>query len=45
MNLEFLLCYIDAGSGSLLIQALAAGFFAFVIFFRRIMTWVRSLLK
>ena len=34
--------YIDAGTGSMLIQAAAAGVFTCLIFFRQITAWVRS---
>ncbi len=31
--------YIDAGSGSMILQAVAAGFFTFLVFFRQIWGW------
>ncbi|MBQ7206360.1 MAG: hypothetical protein IJS01_01045 [Lentisphaeria bacterium] len=34
--------YIDAGTGSMLIQAAAAGVFTCLIFFRQITAWCRT---
>ena len=34
--------YIDAGTGSMLLQAAAAGFFTFLVFFRQITAWVKA---
>ena len=34
--------YIDAGTGSMLIQAAAAGVFTCLIFFRQITAWIRT---
>ena len=34
--------YIDAGTGSMIIQAAAAGFFTILIFFRQIAAWCRN---
>ncbi len=33
--------YIDAGTGSMLLQA-AAGFFTFLVFFRQITAWFKA---
>jgi hypothetical protein len=38
------LLYIDPGSGSLLFQALVSGFLTVVIFFKRIVAYVKYLL-
>ena len=35
--------YIDAGTGSMLVQALAAAFFTFIIFFKQIINAVKRL--
>ncbi len=35
-----LFAYIDAGTGSMVIQTLAAGFFTMEIFYRQITGWV-----
>ncbi len=35
--------YVDAGTGSMLLQACAAIFFTVVLFFRQIWNWSRSL--
>ena len=35
------LLYIDPGSGSLLFQALVSGFLTVVIFFKRIVTYIK----
>jgi hypothetical protein len=37
------LLYIDPGSGSLLFQALVSGFLTVVIFFKRIVAYVKHL--
>ncbi|MBR0458200.1 MAG: hypothetical protein IJJ26_03090 [Victivallales bacterium] len=37
--------YIDAGTGSMLLQAGAAVFFTVVLFFRQIWNWCKSLGK
>ena len=34
--------YIDAGTGSMLLQAAAAGFFTFLVFFRQITAWIKT---
>lgn len=34
--------YIDAGTGSMLLQAAAAGFFTFLVFFRQIAAWCKE---
>ncbi len=34
--------YIDAGSGSMILQAAAAGVFTCLIFFRQFRDWVRK---
>ena len=34
--------YIDAGTGSMLIQAAAAGLFTVIVFFRQIADWCRK---
>jgi len=34
--------YIDAGTGSMLIQAAAAGVFTCLVFFRQITAWFRA---
>jgi len=34
--------YIDAGTGSMLLQATAAGFFTFLVFFRQIAAWCKA---
>ncbi len=35
--------YIDAGTGSMLLQAGAAVFFTVVVYFRQILNWFRNL--
>lgn len=40
---HFTLLYIDPGSGSLLFQALVSGFLTIVIFFKRIVAYVKYL--
>jgi hypothetical protein len=39
--LSIFLLYLDPGSGSLLFQALISGFLTIVIFFKRIMTFLK----
>lgn len=40
MEFTPLFAYIDAGTGSMLIQTVAAGFFAMAMFYRQIKRWV-----
>ena len=40
---SLILLYIDPGSGSLLFQALVSGFLTVVIFFKRIVAYVKYL--
>ncbi|NLF92914.1 MAG: hypothetical protein GX564_03415 [Oligosphaeraceae bacterium] len=37
----FILAYIDAGTGSIILQASLAGFFATTFFFRQLKSWFR----
>ena len=34
--------YIDAGTGSMMLQVMAAGFFTVLVFFRQILTWCKN---
>ena len=43
MNAMF--AYIDAGTGSLLLQGAVAGFFTVILFFRQIKFWLLKLLR
>ena len=36
--------YIDAGTGSMMLQVIAAGFFAAIIFFKNIRTHLKKLM-
>jgi hypothetical protein len=40
MGFTSIFAYIDAGTGSMMLQALIAGFFAVVFFFSQIKRWV-----
>ncbi len=39
--MDFLLAYIDAGTGSILLQVSLAGVFAVAFFFRQLKGWFR----
>ncbi len=45
MGITSVLAYIDAGSGSMILQAAATGIFAFIIFSRQIIDRVHTVFR
>ena len=37
--------YIDAGTGSMMLQVIAAGFFTAIVFFKNIRTYLKNLMS